>query len=441
MGEQTLSQRYSPVVKFAFIPFLFSSRYVAMPFSSLSLSSELIQALPKNIVQPSDIQTLVIPEMLAGKDVLALANTGSGKTFSYGLPLLEKLKADTQQQALVLVPTRELAQQVTEALSPIGRALGLHTVCLSGGVDKELQLQALAQRPNLLLATTGRLQDLIKSGLELNEVSYLVLDEADRLLDMGFWPEVQKIAEQTARARQTAMFSATFSDELKHKVALLMQDPVQLAAHAQNSTNQDVAETLYLVNKGSKTKALIELVQQKQWLQVLVFIGAKENADGLCKKLNKAGVAASVLHGDKSQSEREAALAQFKSGQSQVLIATDVLARGVHIEQLPVVINFDLPMHAETYVHRVGRTARAGQQGLALSLVCHGEMEALNAIRQLTQRELPVQNLEGFPVTDQPSTGESKRAPRDKKANRRTQNKNSIKQFQSKPTKLNPRAK
>lgn len=412
-----------------------------MPFSSLSLSPELIQALPKNIVQPSDIQTLVIPAMLAGKDVLALANTGSGKTFAYGLPLLEKLRANTQQQALVLVPTRELAQQVTEALSPIGRALGLHTVCLSGGVDKELQLQALAQGPNLLLATTGRLQDLIKSGLELSEVGYLVLDEADRLLDMGFWPEVQKIAEQTARARQTAMFSATFSDELKHKVTQLMRDPVQLAAHAQNSTNQDVAETLYLVNKGSKTKALIELVQQKQWPQVLVFIGAKENADGLSKKLNKAGVAASVLHGDKSQSERETALAQFKSGQSQVLIATDVLARGVHIEQLPVVINFDLPTHAETYVHRVGRTARAGQQGLALSLVCHGEMEALNAIRHLTQRELPVQNLEGFPVTDQPSTGESKRAPRDKKANRRTQNKNSIKQFQSKPTKPNPRAK
>ncbi|MBE3666235.1 DEAD/DEAH box helicase [Vibrio navarrensis] len=412
-----------------------------MPFSSLSLSPELIQALPKNIVQPSDIQTLVIPVMLAGKDVLALANTGSGKTFAYGLPLLEKLKANTQQQALVLVPTRELAQQVTEALSPIGRALGLHTVCLSGGVDKELQLQALAQGPNLLLATTGRLQDLIKSGLELSEVGYLVLDEADRLLDMGFWPEVQKIAEQTARARQTAMFSATFSDELKHKVTQLMRDPVQLAAHAQNSTNQDVAETLYLVNKGSKTKALIELVQQKQWPQVLVFIGAKENADGLNKKLNKAGIAASVLHGDKSQSERETALAQFKSGQSQVLIATDVLARGVHIEQLPVVINFDLPTHAETYVHRVGRTARAGQQGLALSLVCHGEMEALNAIRHLTQRELPVQNLEGFPVTDQPSTGESKRAPRDKKANRRTQNKNSIKQFQSKPTKPNPRAK
>ncbi|EMQ2877569.1 DEAD/DEAH box helicase [Vibrio navarrensis] len=412
-----------------------------MPFSSLSLSSELIKALPKNIVQPSDIQTLVIPALLAGKDVLALANTGSGKTLAYGLPLLERLKTSPEQQALVLVPTRELAMQVSEVFTYVGKPLGLNTLCLCGGVDKIEQQNALAENPNILVATTGRLFDLTQSGLSLNRVTTLVLDEADRLLDMGFWPEVQKIAEQTACARQTAMFSATFSDELKHKVAQLMQDPVQLAAHAQNSTNQDVAETLYLVNKGSKTKALIELVQQKQWPQVLVFIGAKEHADGLSKKLNKAGVAASVLHGDKSQSEREMALAQFKSGQSQVLIATDVLARGVHIEQLPVVINFDLPMHAETYVHRVGRTARAGQQGLALSLVCHGEMEALNAIRHLTQRELPVQNLEGFPVTDQPSTGESKRAPRDKKANRRTQNKNSIRQFQSKLTKPNPRAK
>ncbi|EOU2520659.1 helicase-related protein, partial [Vibrio cholerae] len=178
--------------------------------------------------------------------------------------------------------------------------------------------------------------------------------------------------------------------------------------------------------------ALVALLKQHQWPQVLVFIGAKENADSLTKKLNKAGIVATALHGDKSQSEREAALAEFKNGTTQVLIATDLLARGIHIEQLPVVINFELPMHAETYVHRVGRTARAGQQGIALSLVCHGEMDALNAIRTLTQRQLPVQNLDGFPVTDQPSTGESKRAPRDKQANRRTQNKKSVKQFQGK---------
>lgn len=403
-----------------------------MPFSTLSLSSELIHALPKDVKKPTDIQALVIPELLAGKDVLALAHTGSGKTLAYALPLLEKLTANPQQKALILVPTRELAIQVSEAINQVGQALEINAVCLCGGVDKAQQQQALATNPHILVATTGRLVDLAKNGLDLSHIHTLVLDEADRLLDMGFWPDVQNIAMQTANQRQTAMFSATFSDALKEKAKQLMRVPKQVAAHQENSTNQDITETLFLVNKGSKTKALIELVHQHSWTQVLVFIGAKENADGLAKKLNKAGVSTTALHGNKSQDEREEALAQFKSGQVNVLIATDLLARGIHIEQLPVVINFELPMHAETYVHRVGRTARAGEQGVAMSLVCHGEMDALNAIRRLTQRALPVQDLAGFPVTDKPSTGESKRAPRDKKANRRTNNKSSIKQFQGK---------
>ncbi|MDG2774944.1 DEAD/DEAH box helicase [Vibrio parahaemolyticus] len=412
-----------------------------MPFSTLSLSSELIHALPKDFKKPTDIQALAIPELLAGQDLLALANTGSGKTLAYGLPLLEKLSVNPEQKALILVPTRELAMQVSEAINQVGQALDLNTVCLCGGVDKEQQQQALATNPHILVATTGRLVDLANNGLDLSKVHYLVLDEADRLLDMGFWPDVQNIAMQTSNQRQTAMFSATFSDELKGKVKLLMQAPKQVAAHQENSTNQDIVETLYMVNKGSKTKALIELIQKNAWTQALVFIGAKENADGLAKKLNKAGISTNALHGDKSQAEREEALAQFKSGQIQVLIATDLLARGIHIEQLPVVINFELPMHAETYVHRVGRTARAGEQGVAMSLVCHGEMDALNAIRHLTQRALPVQDLVGFPVTDKPSTGESKRAPRDKKANRRTHAKKSIKQFQGKSKRPAPSAK
>ncbi|EOB3569260.1 DEAD/DEAH box helicase [Vibrio vulnificus] len=412
-----------------------------MPFSTLSLSSELIHALPKDFKKPTDIQALAIPELLAGQDLLALANTGSGKTLAYGLPLLEKLRVHPEQKALILVPTRELATQVSEAINQVGQALGLNAVCLCGGVDKEQQLQALATNPHLLVATTGRLVDLANNGLDLNNIHYLVLDEADRLLDMGFWPDVQNISALISNQRQTAMFSATFSDELKGKAKLLMPAPKQVAAHQENSTNQDIAETLYLVNKGSKIKALIELIQKNAWTQALVFIGAKENADGLAKKLNKAGISTNALHGDKSQAEREEALAQFKSGQTQVLIATDLLARGIHIEQLPVVINFELPMHAETYVHRVGRTARAGEQGVALSLVCHGEMDALSAIRHLTQRELPVQDLEGVPVTDKPSTGESKRAPRDKKANRRTQNKKSVKQFQSKQKRPAPKSK
>ncbi len=412
-----------------------------MPFSTLSLSSELIHALPKDFKRPTDIQALAIPELLAGKDVLALANTGSGKTLAYGLPLLEKLSVNPEQKALILVPTRELAMQVSEAINQVGQVLELNAVCLCGGVDKEQQQQALATNPHILVATTGRLVDLANNGLDLSNVHYLVLDEADRLLDMGFWPDVQNIAGQISNQRQTAMFSATFSDELKDKAKLLMQAPKQVAAHQENSTNQDIVETLYLVNKGSKTKALIELIQKNAWTQALVFIGAKENADGLAKKLNKAGISTNALHGNKSQDEREEALAQFKSGQIQVLIATDLLARGIHIEQLPVVINFELPMHAETYVHRVGRTARAGEQGVAMSLVCHGEMDALNAIRHLTQRALPVQDLVGFPVTDKPSTGESKRAPRDKKANRRTHAKKSIKQFQGKSKRPAPSAK
>ncbi|HCH1565328.1 TPA: DEAD/DEAH box helicase [Vibrio parahaemolyticus] len=412
-----------------------------MPFSTLSLSSDLIHALPKDFKKPTDIQALAIPELLAGQDLLALANTGSGKTLAYGLPLLEKLSVNPEQKALILVPTRELAMQVSEAINQVGQVLELNAVCLCGGVDKEQQQQALATNPHILVATTGRLVDLANNGLDLSNIHYLVLDEADRLLDMGFWPDVQNIAMQTSNQRQTAMFSATFSDELKGKVKLLMQAPKQVAAHQENSTNQDIVETLYMVNKGSKTKALIELIQKNAWTQALVFIGAKENADGLAKKLNKAGISTNALHGNKSQDEREEALAQFKSGQMQVLIATDLLARGIHIEQLPVVINFELPMHAETYVHRVGRTARAGEQGVAMSLVCHGEMDALNAIRHLTQRALPVQDLVGFPVTDKPSTGESKRAPRDKKANRRTNAKKSIKQFQGKSKRPAPSAK
>ncbi|USD43245.1 DEAD/DEAH box helicase [Vibrio sp. SCSIO 43135] len=410
-----------------------------MSFSTLSLSSDVIHALPKEFKSPTDIQSLAIPELISGADVLALANTGSGKTLAYGLPLLDNLNVNVEQQGLVLVPTRELATQVTEAINHVGKSLKLNAVCLCGGVDKALQQQALAEKPSILVATTGRLVDLVNSGLSLSRVQYLVLDEADRLLDMGFWPEVQSIALQTSAKRQTAMFSATFSDELKQKANQLMHAPKQLAAHQENSTNQDIAETLYLVNKGSKTKALIELIQQNEWAQVLVFIGAKENADGLAKKLNKAGVTTNALHGNKSQTEREEALLQFKSGKTQVLIATDLLARGIHIEQLPVVVNFELPMHAETYVHRVGRTARAGQLGVAMSLVCHGEMEALTAIRSLTQRELPLQALDGFPVTDKPSTGESKRAPRDKKANRRTNSKKSIKQFQGKSKRFAPK--
>ncbi|ORT51199.1 DEAD/DEAH box helicase [Vibrio sp. qd031] len=417
-----------------------------MSFDSLSLSPALIQALPSQFSEPTAIQRLVIPDLLSLHDVLALANTGSGKTLAYGLPLIQLLsqsashadedKNAISHQALILVPTRELAQQVTTALAPLAKALGLKVICLCGGVDKAEQQQALNVGAQVIVATTGRLLDFVTEGVvNLANVNHLVLDEADRLLDMGFWKDVQAIAKLTSSQRQTALFSATFSDELESNAAQIQISPKRITAHQKNSVTEQVSESLFLVNKGSKPNVLIELVRLHQWSQVLVFIGAKENADKLTKKLVRAGISASALHGNKSQQEREQTLAEFKKGTVSVLIATDLLARGIDISDLPVVVNFELPQHSEVYVHRVGRTARAGKKGMALSLVCHGEMAALDAIRVLTERTLPLQTLDNFPVTDTPSTGESKRAPRDKKANRRTQNKNSSKQFQGKPRK------
>lgn len=401
-----------------------------MPFSQFSLSQKLVAALPDTFRSATEIQTLAIPAILNQQNVLAIAKTGSGKTLAYGLPLLEQL-LETPSQALILVPTRELASQVNDTLSLVTQHTELTSISICGGVDKEQQKAALTKQPNVIVATPGRLLELLaENALTANNINKLVLDEADRLLEMGFWTDVQRIIEMLPAKRQTLMFSATFPKLLESKAKELLISPALIEAKKTEDAEPSINETLYLVNKGSKTKALIDQISRHNWRQVLVFIGAKDNADALCKKLNKAGLNTAALHGNKDQAEREATLEQFKQQQINVLIATDLLARGIHVEQLPVVINFELPSNAETYVHRIGRTARAGQKGIAVSLVCHGETEYLTAIRKVTQRELALQELDGFPVTDQPSSGESKRAPRDKQANRRTNKKKSIKQFQ-----------
>ena len=406
-----------------------------MPFTKLPLSPQLVAALPATFSAPTEIQTLAIPAILNQQDVLAIAQTGSGKTFAYGLPLLEQIKEQPSHfQALILVPTRELAIQVNEALCLVSKNTNLQSVCICGGVDKEQQKTELATGPEIIVATPGRLLELLSENtLDASNISKLVLDEADRMLDMGFWTDVQRIVEMLPEQRQTLMFSATFPEQLESKAKALLNSPVFIQAHKTTDTIETIEEKLYLVNKGSKTKALIDQIKQNNWHQVLVFIGAKDNADALCKKLNKAGLPAAALHGNKDQAEREATLNLFKEQKVKVLIATDLLARGIHVESLPVVINFELPSNAEVYVHRIGRTARAGQKGIVISLVCHGEAEYLAAIRKTTQRELTLNELDGFPVTDKPSTGQSKRAPRDKQANRRTNKKKSIKQFQGKP--------
>ncbi|MBL0518776.1 DEAD/DEAH box helicase [Aeromonas caviae] len=405
-----------------------------MTFDELALDPALLPLLPAALEKPTPIQQLAIPAALSGRDLLALARTGSGKTLAFGLPLLQRLDtASDRVQGLVLVPTRELASQVSAALQEIADGLGVRLLTLCGGVAQEWQEQELALGPQLLVATPGRLRDLLaQQTLGLGALRMLVLDEADRLLEMGFWPDIQWLMKAMPEARQQMLFSATLPVELESLASGLLQDPVRIEAELLNSLVNDIEERLYLVNRSSKVPALIALLEAGEWPQVLVFISARDDADGVAKKLARAGMTVAALHGNKDQATREQALADFKEGRVRVLVATDLMARGIHVEALPVVINLDLPEHAPVYVHRIGRTARAGQSGLAISLTCHGDGEALEGIRALTGRPLPLAALAGFPVTDKPASGESKRAPRDKQANRRTQGKRSIKQFKGK---------
>lgn len=419
----------------------FSSSSESLTFTKLGLNSALIKALPAMLQCPTLVQQLAIPAILAGRDVLALAQTGSGKTLAFGLPLLQSV-LEQQAQALVLVPTRELAQQVTLALQavaqPLSGAMKIQTLC--GGVDIDNQLIELAERPQILVATPGRILDLCKqSHITLDSIKHLVLDEADRLLEMGFWPDVQKLIALIPKHKQTLLFSATLPEALDTLASqLLINDPLRVQAHKANSVVPHIEEQLYLVNKGSKTQALIALLKQYQWPQVLVFISARDDADAVAKRLAKAGMKVAALHGEKDQTVRSQTLADFKAKRIQILVATDLMARGIHIDALPVVVNLDLPMSAPVYVHRIGRTARAGTKGLAISLVCHGEMATLTTIRGLTERALPLTLLADFPVTDKPSEQasdgkvERKRPPRDKQANRRSINKHKASEFKGK---------
>ncbi|MBW3528313.1 DEAD/DEAH box helicase [Shewanella sp. NKUCC05_KAH] len=436
-----------------------SSSPESLTFAELGLNSALLKALPASLKHPTKVQQLTIPAILAGRDLLALAQTGSGKTLAFGLPLLQQILLQQQTQlqgaksvrpqnalALVLVPTRELALQVTEALQTVASQLStsLNIQLLCGGVPLEDQLAELAAKPQVLVATPGRLLDLCKQAhVSLDSIKHLVLDEADRLLEMGFWPDVQKLMAFMPKLKQTSLFSATLPEALDTLAGkLLVNQPLRVEAHKVNSVAGEIEEQLYLVNKGSKAQALIALLKQYQWPQVLVFISARDDADAVAKRLAKAGMKVAALHGEKEQTVRSQTLADFKANRIQVLVATDLMARGIHVDALPVVINLDLPMSAPVYVHRIGRTARAGEKGLAISLVCHGEMATLTAIRSLTARELPLALLADFPVTDKPSENtsdgtadskvERKRPPRDKQANRRSINKHSAKEFKGK---------
>jgi ATP-dependent RNA helicase RhlE len=374
-----------------------------MSFASLGLSAPILEAVAEQgYTIPSPIQTQAIPAIIEGKDVMAAAQTGTGKTAGFTLPILEKLskgpKASANQaRALILTPTRELAAQVAESVETYGKRLPLSSTVVFGGVKINPQMMRLRRGVDILVATPGRLLDLYnQNAVKFNQLEVLVLDEADRMLDMGFIHDLKKIMALLPKNRQNLLFSATFSDEIRTLAKGLVNNPVEISVAPRNTTAQSVTQWIYPVDKKAKAALLTQLIADNRWEQVLVFTKTKHGANRLTQQLEKSGIKAAAIHGNKSQGARTRALSEFKSGKIRVLVATDIAARGLDIDQLPHVINYELPNVAEDYVHRIGRTGRAGASGEAISLVCAEEAKLLFAIERLTGQLLPRQDMAGF---------------------------------------------
>ncbi len=392
-----------------------------MSFESLGLSSPLLRALSDlGYTQPTPIQTQAIPHALQGSDVLAGAQTGTGKTAAFALPMLQRLAANAGERSglrrvrgLVLTPTRELAAQVQESIREYGRHLGLRSTTVFGGVGMQPQVEALRRGVDILVATPGRLLDhLGQRTLDLSNVELLVLDEADRMLDMGFLPAIRRVLSALPRARQTLLFSATFADEIKTLAQQFLRNPVEVQAEAKNSAAHTVEHRVHPVDAARKRDLLLHVLAEDSRRQTLVFSRTKHGADKLVKILESAGHKAAAIHGNKSQGARTRALADFKSGRIVTLVATDIAARGIDIDQLPAVINYDLPMVAEDYVHRIGRTGRNGATGFAISLVSQEESGQLRDIQKLLQREIPRHEIDGFvPTLPLKMTGPAPKGP------------------------------
>ncbi|MGX7653600.1 DEAD/DEAH box helicase [Shewanella sp. W3-18-1] len=374
-----------------------------MSFTSLGLSAPILKAVAEQGYDtPSPIQAQAIPAVLQGQDVMAAAQTGTGKTAGFTLPLLELLSKGQKAQAgqvrtLVLTPTRELAAQVAESVETYGKYLPLRSAVVFGGVPINPQIAKLRHGVDVLVATPGRLMDLYnQKAVKFNQLEILVLDEADRMLDMGFIRDIRKILAILPKQRQNLMFSATFSDEIRELAKGLVNNPVEISVTPRNAAATTVKQWVCPVDKGQKSALLTQLIKQHDWQQVLVFSRTKHGANRLAKNLEEAGIKAAAIHGNKSQTARTKALADFKNGQVRVLVATDIAARGLDIDQLPQVVNFDLPNVPEDYVHRIGRTGRAGASGQAVSLVSSEEIKLLNDIERLINRILDREVVEGF---------------------------------------------
>ena len=394
-----------------------------MNFSSLGLSAPLLKAVAEAGYEvPTPIQLKAIPAVINGKDVMAAAQTGTGKTAAFVLPILDRLAKDGQVRAnqtrtLILTPTRELAAQIGESVITYGKHLSLKSAVVFGGVKASPQIQKMRAGVDILVATPGRLLDLYnQKAVKFHQVEVLVLDEADRMLDMGFIHDIRKILALLPRHRQNLMFSATFPEEIRRLAKGMVNDPVEISVSPRNKTVETVEQIVHPVDKKRKSALLTQLILDNQWEQVLVFCRTKHGANRLTRHLEGYGIHAVAIHGNKSQTARTKALANFKSGMIRILVATDIAARGLDIEQLPQVINFDLPNVPEDYVHRIGRTGRAGSTGQAFSLVSADEFKQLCDIERLIKDTLVRKLIEGFePVHDIPVSRLNQRPARPKR--------------------------
>ncbi len=378
-----------------------------MNFTELNLAPAILKAvLEQGYETPTPIQAQAIPAVLAGQDLLAGAQTGTGKTAAFTLPMLHKLSLSEPGQnkfggkairALVLTPTRELAAQVEESVRDYGKYLELNSTVIFGGVGMKPQIDRIKRGVDILVATPGRLLDLAGQGfLDLSSIEILVLDEADRMLDMGFIHDVKKVLAMVPKDKQSLLFSATFSDEIRELAGNLLKNPQSIQVTPSNTTVQRISQVIHPVGRGKKKEVLVHIINKHNWSQVLVFTRTKFGANNVADYLTKHGIKAMALHGNKSQTARTQALAGFKSGEIRALVATDIAARGIDIEDLPHVVNYEIPNVSEDYVHRIGRTGRAGASGEAVSLVCLDEEGFMMEIERFTKQEIAVELLEGF---------------------------------------------
>ena len=382
-----------------------------MSFQSLGLSDALLKAISKKGYEtPSPIQQKAIPPVLEGRDVLASAQTGTGKTAGFTLPLLHYLSENPKEKfrpirALILTPTRELAAQVHQSVKDYSEFLNISSMVIFGGVNQNPQVARLRQGVDVLIATPGRLLDLHNQNLlSIKRVEIFVLDEADRMLDMGFLRDIERVMKLMPDKRQNLMFSATFSKDIRKLANGILNNPVQVEATPENTTVEAISQKVFRVAKGKKTDLIIKLISDGNWKQVLVFTRTKHGANKLTKKMISAGISAAAIHGNKSQGARTKALAGFKNGSVKVMVATDIAARGLDIPLLPHVVNFELPNISEDYVHRIGRTGRAGANGQAISLVSADETTFLRDIEKLIGEKIEVEILEGFEPDPNAST-------------------------------------